>query len=79
MKEVIRIPGVSETEKEEKRVEFTHFLRVTKGWEKSGSNPEEYDKIIYLGNCSCDGDMFVAYSDTGYIQIYKGHLNSGKY
>jgi len=75
MKEVIRIPD-NKTE-EDKPVEVTHYLDSDFGWTKTDSidNP---DKVVYLGRCKNDGDMFAAY-ERGYIVIYKGHLNSGKY
>ena len=76
MKEVIYINEVKE--KEEKPVEFTHFQDSFKGWQATSSKPEDYDKVIYLGKCRIDGDMFACYS-FGNINIHKGHLNSGKY
>ena len=34
-------------------------------------DPEKFDKVVYLGKCCCDGDMFVCYKDAT-INIYKG-------
>ena len=65
-------------QKEEKPVEFTHILSVSDGWEKSFLNPNDFDKIVYLGKCVIDGDMFATYVK-GSIGIHKGHINSGKY
>lgn len=76
MKEVIYI--TDKKEPEEKPVEFTHSLSGGEGWVMCASKPEEYDKIYYLGKCTGDGDMFSA-TAAGYIFIFKGHLNSGKY
>jgi hypothetical protein len=76
MKEVIRIPETNEA-KEEKPVEFTHILDIN-GWESTSSTPIHYERIVFLGKCIVDGDMFAAYRDGG-IVIFKGHLNSGKY
>ena len=80
MRDVIRVPECTEKEPECKPIEFTHY-KGDNGWIKSSSlrsKPREFDKIVYLGKCSQDGDMFAAY-DEDFISIYKGHLNSGKY
>ena len=63
----------------DKPVEFTHYLNISTGWETASYKPSEQKKIIYLGNCCVDGDMFAAYRSNGEIFIYKGHLNSGRY
>jgi len=75
MREVIRIDG--QVQEDEKPVEITHW-QESGGWKKITSLPKEIDRMVYLGNCVCDGDMFASYN-LGYINIYKGHLNSGKY
>lgn len=62
----------------EKPVEFTHRHHYIDGWIEDKSSPVYYSKIVYLGKCNTDGDMFAAY-DSGSIYIFKGHLNSGKY
>jgi hypothetical protein len=72
MKQVILIP------KKEKPVEFTHYLNVNEGWTEN-LPIDDIAKIIYLGNCKTDGDMFAGYNRRGWIRIYKGHLNSGCY
>ena len=36
-------------------------------------------KIVYLGFCRQDGDMFALYTCDEYIMIFKGELNSGCY
>jgi len=76
MKEVIYIKE-GETAAE-KPVEFTHFLTDCEGWVSTTYKPNLYYKVVYLGKCDSDGDMFSAF-DGKYIRIYKGHLNSGKY
>lgn len=77
MKEVIRIQD--EKVQDEKPVEFTHYLHGNDGWQSSFHFlPNIFDKIVYLGECAEDGDIFAAYLN-GAINIYKGHLNSGKY
>jgi len=75
MKEVIR---VIEKDKEDEPVEFTHHIDNYKGWQETNGLPEEFKKVVYLGRCEGDGDMFAAY-ENGSIVIFKGHLNSGKY
>ncbi len=77
MKKVIFIEQPKEETK--KPVEFTQMLSINSGWIKTGSKPKEHQRVVYLGNCKLDGDMFAAYHDGGCIEIYKGHLNSGEY
>ena len=76
MKEVIRIDN--KVKEDDKPVEFTHHLSGDGGWQVNKRSPNEFTKIVYLGCCEVDGDMFSS-SDSDCIQIYKGHLNSGKY
>jgi len=77
MKKVIFIDQPKEETK--KPVEFTHFFSPQKGWiEDNGFVSSCIDKLVYLGKCKVDGDMFAVYSIAG-IDIYKGHLNSGEY
>lgn len=75
-KEVIRIQGDKKEIK--KPVEFTHYLNHSNGWEETGIKPSSYNRMVYLGRCDIDGDMFAAYEE-GCISIFKGHLNSGRY
>ena len=74
LRKVIRIDG----EESEKPVEFTDCVDVDSGWIKTISEPKDFKKIVYLGECDFDGDMFAVYNHEE-IQIFKGHLNSGKY
>lgn len=69
---------VGEEPKGEKGVEFTHYLDTELGWKKNNYKPSYYEKIIYLGKCDADGDMFATYEDD-YIHIYKGNLNNGTF
>ena len=78
MKEVIRVDQIGK-EKEDKPVEFTHRLYGINGWEQTSDSLEDFEKVVYLGKCNADGDMFAAYTADNFIVIYKGHLNSGKY
>jgi hypothetical protein len=77
MKEVIRIGEV--VKESVKPVEFTHYQSTTDGWCESITQPSKFNKIVFLGKCHTDGDMFAGYWVSGSISIYKGHLNSGKY
>jgi len=67
-------------EEESKGIEFTHYLNGKEGWKKSNSNFDEYSKVVYLGKCDIDGDMFAGYfKQAETIVIYKGNLNDGTY
>lgn len=35
-------------------------------------NPEEFLKVLYLGRCKADGDIFAAYHENGNIMVYSG-------
>jgi len=63
----------------EKPVEFTHRSNGTTGWVKLSTTPIIRGQVIYLGACDYDGDMFAVKWDSGSIDIYKGHLNSGNF
>lgn len=75
MREVIRIDGKTESEKP---VELTHVWISALGFRPAVFHSSVYEKIVYLGNCRDNGDMFACYLD-GFVRIYKGHLNSGRY
>jgi hypothetical protein len=75
MREVIRI----EEGNSSKKLELTHLLSEDSGWIKYEQESFNYDKIVYLGRCNIDGDMFAVYYQTGMIGICKGHVNSGRY
>ena len=58
-------------QKEIKKTVFTAYLCGGNGWTPSLLSPENFDKVVYLGNCSADDDMFACYTrDT--INIYRG-------
>lgn len=60
---------------QEKKTEptiFTKFLDKDLGWKKSRFQPTFFKKVIYLGNCSLQGDMFACYTEGGMIAIFKG-------
>ena len=59
-------------------LKYTHLFGAMEGWYEVDHIPDETAKVVYLGRCSVDGDMFAEY-DQGFIRIYKGHLNSGEY
>jgi hypothetical protein len=78
MRKVIMIG--EEPKEESKGIEFTHCLMIDKGWKKTSSKASQFNKIVYLGKCAVDGDMFACYfkkEDT--IAIYKGKLKNGTY
>ena len=77
MKSVIYIE--QKEEQEERPIEFTHRLSGSSGWIDMSFNKNDYKKIVYLGSCVIDGDMFACYTNIGGIITAKGHLNSGKY
>jgi hypothetical protein len=79
MKRVIMIG--EEPQKESKGVEFTHRFNDENGWGETfiNSNDEDIEKIVYLGKCKKDGDMFAVYFRFKTIIIFKGHLNDGTY
>ena len=57
--------------KEVKKTVFTAYLCGLRGWTPSSLDPEDFDKVVYLGKCLCDEDMFACYR-RGVINIYKG-------
>lgn len=66
-----------EPKEESKGVEFTHEFN-TDGYSTTSDVPTDFDKVVYLGRCNTDGDMFATYTN-GCIYLYKGHLNNGTY
>ena len=62
----------------EEPVKFTYWQNSLVGWQPCSRNLNKYEKIVYLGKCSIDGDMFAAHLNE-IIFIFKGYLNSGKY
>ena len=77
MKQVIRIGEEPKEEKELKPIEFTHYFSDS-GRKKAENKPNYFNKIVYLGKCDSDGELFAAYIND-FITIYKGHLNDGVY
>lgn len=57
-----------------KKTKFTHYLDESAGWNDTNDTPTDSDnlKVVYLGNCSHDGDMFAVYTEDDVIYIYKG-------
>lgn len=78
MKEVIRLDGILNLT--ERPLEFTHHFK-TKGWSDAVCSPNNrnFERVVYLGRCERNGDMFAVYGFDGFIAIYKGNINSGKY
>lgn len=82
IKENIKIRhNIMETEfislgkKEKGKTTFTYILNSDTGWGKVEDAPDFYDKVVYLGNCKYDGDMFACYKDNT-IDICKGVVGS---
>lgn len=83
MKYAIRI--AESTKENSTKIELTD-IKGNSGWKQVGKNNisssevilKRATKVVYLGCCITDGDMFAIYNQ-GYIRIYKGYLNSGKY
>ena len=68
--------NLEEPSKRKEKTIFTHFLNgnVKGGWAKIGEgefNSIYYEKVVYLGNCIIDGDMFACYREDAII-ILKG-------
>ncbi len=42
-----------------------------RGWKDAQLKVSDFEKIIYLGECKVDGDLFAAY-EGDIIRIYKG-------
>lgn len=79
MKQVLKVSDLEQTEtKALKPIEFTYAVESDKGWVKANPLLSDYRKIVYLGKCNVDGDMFAAYLGNT-IAIFKGHLNDGVY
>lgn len=78
MRTVIKVGEEPKEQTALRPIEFTYYLDTNSGWYKTDENPSSYDKIVYLGKCKTDGDMFACYA-SGNITIYKGHLNDGVY
>lgn len=77
MREVIRID--QEEKCCDKPIEFTHVLTTHTGWRPDTILKVGHASLTYLGHCFTDGDIFMERTRRGNINIYKGHLNSGKY
>jgi len=84
MTKIISLPELlnEQSPTPKKPIQFTHALTGGTGWIKTDADPSSYTKVIYLGRCSTDGDMFAAYSwidinDCWHITIFKGHYNDG--
>lgn len=80
MKQAILIPTENLKQKE-KTIELTARKKST-GWKILMDKGQSYlhgcEKVVYLGKCNEDGDMFAVYHG-GFIKIFRGHLNNGKY
>ena len=76
MRKVIMIG--EEPKEESKGVEFTHYQHKDNGWNVNIYPTNHFEKVVYLGKCAQDGDLFACYANNR-IDIYKGNLNNGTY
>lgn len=64
--------SIEETKESKKETVFTHYLSSSDGWLETTLTPRYYKKVLYLGECMDDGDMFACYTYQEIIVIYKG-------
>ena len=58
---------------EKKETVFTHYLCGIEGWLSASEKPSDFEKVVYLGNCKVDGDLFALYNERERtIDIFKG-------
>ncbi len=79
--DIMETEFISLAKKEESKTTFTHIHNSEDGWveasfaseyyDEASFAPEYYDKVVYLGNCVFDGDMFACYKENT-IEICKG-------
>ena len=64
--------SIDKDTQEKKETVFTHCLNGACGWVyEPDDEPSNYNKIIYLGKCPTNGDMFACEKGL-YILIFKG-------
>lgn len=71
MTQFINADNIATARKERKETVFNHVL-TGNGWKETDATVKEYKKIIYLGRCKNDGDMFACYYHLGTIVIFRG-------
>jgi hypothetical protein len=77
MTKIFSLPQLLRDDTQPQRpIEFTYELTPSAGWTVTTAKPDRYARVVYLGECSIDGDMFAAY-EGGDISIFKGHYNDG--
>ena len=62
-------------------IELTRRLDACKGWVErtiADIDIKSYDRIVFLGTCEGDGQLFACYSYS-MIDIWGGRLNGGTY
>ena len=65
--------SIDKDTQEKKETFFTHWLTKTGEWSEYRCMIKDIDKIVYLGKCSIDGDLFAGYhNSTETITMYKG-------
>ena len=70
-----KFTSVDEKKKGDKTV-LTHYLCGVDGWIKTDITPKDFKEVIYLRNCTVDGDMFVCYGVEKCIDVFKGTKGS---
>jgi len=73
--DIMETEFISLAKKEEGKTTFTHIHNSEDGWVEASFAPEYYDKVVYLGSCVFDGDMFACYKENT-IEICKGFAGS---
>lgn len=72
----MKLEDISKRErKQDKPIELIAYQSCS-GWIEDNHIISTMERIVYLGECISDGDLFAVYDDSE-IYIYKGHLNSG--
>lgn len=74
--QVEMIPTASKKE-EGKKTRLTH-IKGNNGWEETNFMQRPINRIVYLGKCCYDGDMFAIYYND-IISFCKGELNNGTF
>lgn len=71
MTKFINAENIEMARKERKETVLTHVL-LERGWRQLTVKPSDYEKIVYLGKCEIDGDMFAWKTALKTILILKG-------
>ena len=72
MTDFINAANIATAKEERKETVFNQVLCSNRGWRDVNAKPQKYEKVLYLGKCKVDGDMFACTTDLGAIVIFKG-------